>query len=372
MALLKNFRDFGTDKLLLPGLPGRKQGESLHRRCTDMAFAGRNSRLRHGSMLEGIATYDAIGIVGSLFIAGPYLAVTRKRLAADQPSFQALNLVGAGLILISPQHRPNAGAVLIEVLWIGIAIMSLFGDWRKRSRVSASPRRPREKPLTRQPFHADQTAPFRRHSTIFAPRARVTFPAYTLPWFPRQGRTKTKRAPITPREHKMKKHLHARLLPPSQPARWHSQPHKIGRLRPTPSILIFTQKWVTVMAQMPIRTGRTKTGAISTASPMSRAKGETIRTQTALAGRPTSLRHCMAELAQRTATRTSLNRTGARPPAPVHRASHCDVRPCPGTRSRSTSPVRKGALQCQTKHQPQNRPRKRKRPARMSHITIGR
>lgn len=126
MALLKNFRDFGTDKLLLPGLPGRKQGESLHRRCTDMAFAGRNSRLRHGSMLEGIATYDAIGIVGSLFIAGPYLAVTRKRLAADQPSFQALNLVGAGLILISPRHRPNAGAVLIEVLWIGIAIMSLF------------------------------------------------------------------------------------------------------------------------------------------------------------------------------------------------------------------------------------------------------
>jgi hypothetical protein len=102
MALLKNFRDFGTDKLLLPGIPGRKQGESLHRRCTDMAFAGRNSRLRHGSMLEGIATYDAIGIVGSLFIAGPYLAVTRKRLAADQPSFQALNLVGAGLILISP------------------------------------------------------------------------------------------------------------------------------------------------------------------------------------------------------------------------------------------------------------------------------
>jgi hypothetical protein len=146
-------------------------------------------------MLEDIATYDAIGIVGSLFIAGPYLAVTRKWLAADQPSFQPLNLVGAVLILISLWHRPNAGAVLIEVLWIGIAIMSLFGDWRKRSRVSASPRRSRKKPLTGQPFHADQTAPFRRHSTIFAPRARVTFPAYTLSWFPSQGHTKTKRAP---------------------------------------------------------------------------------------------------------------------------------------------------------------------------------
>jgi len=37
MALLKNFQDFGTGKLLLPGLTSRKQGESLHRRTTDVA-----------------------------------------------------------------------------------------------------------------------------------------------------------------------------------------------------------------------------------------------------------------------------------------------------------------------------------------------
>ena len=37
MALLKNFQDFRTGKLLLPGLTSRKQGESLHRRTTDVA-----------------------------------------------------------------------------------------------------------------------------------------------------------------------------------------------------------------------------------------------------------------------------------------------------------------------------------------------
>ena len=83
-------------------------------------------------MIEDFALYDAIGIVGSLFIAGAYLAVTRKWLAGDQPTFQALNLIGAVLILFSLWYRPNAGAILIEVLWIIIAITSLIGLWRKR------------------------------------------------------------------------------------------------------------------------------------------------------------------------------------------------------------------------------------------------
>ncbi len=83
-------------------------------------------------MIKDFALYDAIGIVGSLFIAGAYLAVTRKWLAGDQPTFQALNLIGAALILFSLWYRPNAGAILIEVLWIIIAITSLIGHWRKR------------------------------------------------------------------------------------------------------------------------------------------------------------------------------------------------------------------------------------------------
>ena len=233
-----------TGKLLLPGLTGRKQGESLHRRCADRAFAGRNSRLRHGSMLEDIAIYDAIGIVGSLFIAGAHLAVTRKWLAADQPSFKALNLVGAGLTLISLWHRPNAGAgaVLIEVLWIGIAIMSLFGDWRKRWRVSASPRRPRENRLPDshstliKPPHSGDIQPY-----LHPARASPVQPTRS-PGFPVRVAQRQSARPLTPREHKIKIHLHSRFLPPSQPVRLHSQPHKIGGLRPTPSIRIFTQK----------------------------------------------------------------------------------------------------------------------------------
>ena len=83
-------------------------------------------------MIAYFSLYDAIGIVGSLFIAWAYLAVTKKWLAGDQPSFQILNLIGAVLILFSLWYRPNAGAIVIEVLWIAIAITSLIGHWRKR------------------------------------------------------------------------------------------------------------------------------------------------------------------------------------------------------------------------------------------------
>jgi len=83
-------------------------------------------------MLADLTIYDAIGIVGSLFISGAYLAISMSWMKAEQPKFQILNLIGAILILWSLWHRPNAGAILIEVLWIGIAIMALIGHWRRR------------------------------------------------------------------------------------------------------------------------------------------------------------------------------------------------------------------------------------------------
>ena len=85
-------------------------------------------------MLADLNIYDGIGIVGSLFIAGAYLAISMQWMKADTPRFQLLNLIGAVLILWSLWHRPNAGAILIEVLWIGIAITALFGHWRRKSR----------------------------------------------------------------------------------------------------------------------------------------------------------------------------------------------------------------------------------------------
>lgn len=77
------------------------------------------------NLIQDMTTLDWLGVLGSLFIAGAYFGVSSGRLDGEGPRFQFLNLVGAILILLSLIYRPNAGAILIEVLWIGIALYAL-------------------------------------------------------------------------------------------------------------------------------------------------------------------------------------------------------------------------------------------------------
>lgn len=76
-------------------------------------------------MLSDLTLVDWVGVLGSLVIAGAYLAVSRAWVDAARPAFQLMNLAGALMILVSLYFRPNAGAILIEVLWVTIAIYSL-------------------------------------------------------------------------------------------------------------------------------------------------------------------------------------------------------------------------------------------------------
>ncbi len=64
---------------------------------------------------------DFVGVVGSLIICAAYLAVSLKRADPEGILFQATNASGAIMLLISLYFRPNAGAILIEVLWLAIA-----------------------------------------------------------------------------------------------------------------------------------------------------------------------------------------------------------------------------------------------------------
>ena len=82
-------------------------------------------------MLSEMTLIDWLGVLGSFVIAGAYLAVTRGWVDAARPAFNLLNLGGAGLILWSLWYRPNAGAILIEVLWVGIALTAL-ARWAMR------------------------------------------------------------------------------------------------------------------------------------------------------------------------------------------------------------------------------------------------
>ena len=82
-------------------------------------------------MLE-LTFIDWVGVVGSFLIAGAYLAATRQWLAAERPAFNLINLTGAAFILASLYYRPNAGAIMIEVLWVLIAIWALISWYFRR------------------------------------------------------------------------------------------------------------------------------------------------------------------------------------------------------------------------------------------------
>ena len=83
-------------------------------------------------MLAEMTPIDWIGVLGSLMIAGAYLAVSRNWVEATRPTYHLTNLTGALLILLSLWFRPNAGAILIELLWVAIAVSALLSHWRSR------------------------------------------------------------------------------------------------------------------------------------------------------------------------------------------------------------------------------------------------
>ncbi len=76
-------------------------------------------------MITEMTAIDWLGVFGSLVISGAYLAVSYGKVDAERPVFHLMNLSGALMILLSLYFRPNAGAIMIEVLWSAIAIFSL-------------------------------------------------------------------------------------------------------------------------------------------------------------------------------------------------------------------------------------------------------
>ncbi len=84
--------------------------------------------------LAEMTAVDWLGVLGSFLIASAYFLVSSKTLEGDSVTFQLMNLVGALLILWSLYYRPNAGAIMIEVLWIGIAVYSLAKIFLGRSK----------------------------------------------------------------------------------------------------------------------------------------------------------------------------------------------------------------------------------------------
>ena len=70
--------------------------------------------------------FDWLGIMGSLLIAGAYYCVSNEYFSPKKLLYHLINLIGSFSILISLYFKPNPGAIIIELLWIFIAISSIY------------------------------------------------------------------------------------------------------------------------------------------------------------------------------------------------------------------------------------------------------
>lgn len=70
--------------------------------------------------------YDFAGNVGVVLIIGTYLALQLGRMQSADRRFSLLNLVGAGLILLSLAFEFNLSAFIVEVFWAAISLIGLF------------------------------------------------------------------------------------------------------------------------------------------------------------------------------------------------------------------------------------------------------
>ncbi len=83
-------------------------------------------------MFDTFTLPDVIGVIGSLTVCSAYFGISGGRLDGDKLPYQALNMTGAILLLISLYFRPNPGAILIEVIWVVIAIWAIVRIYLKR------------------------------------------------------------------------------------------------------------------------------------------------------------------------------------------------------------------------------------------------
>lgn len=67
---------------------------------------------------------DAAGVAGVLMILAAYAGATSGKLDPQRPIALTLNLIGAGLILLSLVYDFNLAAFVMEAAW---ALVALFG-----------------------------------------------------------------------------------------------------------------------------------------------------------------------------------------------------------------------------------------------------
>ena len=73
-----------------------------------------------------MSPFDAAGVAGVVMILVAYAGATSGKLDPKRPKALLLNLIGAGLILLSLVYDFNLSAFLMEAAWAAVALFGLI------------------------------------------------------------------------------------------------------------------------------------------------------------------------------------------------------------------------------------------------------
>ncbi len=76
-------------------------------------------------MWQDLGFFDLLGVIGALMICAAYLGVSIRRLDPEGFRYQGANALGSAMLLISLAFRPNPGAIVIEAIWLAIALFAI-------------------------------------------------------------------------------------------------------------------------------------------------------------------------------------------------------------------------------------------------------
>jgi hypothetical protein len=75
---------------------------------------------------------DAIGMTGTLLVVAAYYLLQFEKVQPRGLTYNLMNLFGAIFLLISLSYTFNLASVVIEIFWIGAAMIGLWKLYRSR------------------------------------------------------------------------------------------------------------------------------------------------------------------------------------------------------------------------------------------------
>ncbi len=75
--------------------------------------------------------HEIIGWIGTIFYISAYLLLSIKKLKADKPLYQILNVLGGGCLIVNSLHQQDYPSIFVNAAWAMIGMFAIFYNRNK-------------------------------------------------------------------------------------------------------------------------------------------------------------------------------------------------------------------------------------------------